>query len=247
MKILEGKKALVTGSGRGIGRQIAIELASMGAFVYVNYAYNDVEAQNTKEMIEKEGGKCALVKKNLSDDDCASALFEMTGEVDILIHNASVQYNAKWNEINTEQFVSQIDCNLRAPLLLTQVYEPGMERKGWGRIISIGSVQEVKPHVNMAIYAASKCALTSLMKSLSLQLSDKGITVNCIAPGVIATDRNQKALSDESYRNVVLSKIPMAREGDACEFRGIIRLLCSDDAAYITGQNIFVDGGMGIK
>lgn len=241
------KKAIITGSGRGIGRQMAIELASEGIFVFVHYAGNDEQANITKNMIESAGGKCALIKKNLCDEDCAYYIYSQTGDVDILIHNASVQYRKKWAEITEEEFCDQINCNLKAPLFLTQKYVPHMKEQGWGRIISVGSVQEKKPHDDMLVYSSSKCALTGMMRSLSLQLCGTGITVNSIAPGVIATDRNAESLADDKYRSVVLSKIPMNRAGDASEFRGIVRLLCSDDASYITGQNIFVDGGMGIK
>ena len=241
------KKALITGSGRGIGRQMAIELASEGIFVFVHYAGNDEQANITKNMIESTGGKCALIKKNLCDEDCADYIYSQTGDVDILIHNASVQYRKKWAEITEEEFCDQINCNLKAPLFLTQKYVTHMKEQGWGRIISVGSVQEKKPHDDMLVYSSSKCALTGMMRSLALQLCGTGITVNSIAPGVIATDRNAESLADDKYRSVVLSKIPMNRAGDASEFRGIVRLLCSDDASYITGQNIFVDGGMGIK
>lgn len=241
------KKALITGSGRGIGRQMAIELASEGIFVFVHYAGNDEQANITKSMIESAGGKCALIKKNLCDGDCADYIYSQTGDVDILIHNASIQYRKKWAEITEDEFCDQINCNLKAPLFLMQKYVPHMKEQGWGRIISVGSVQERKPHDDMLVYSSSKCALTGMMRSLALQLCGTGITVNSIAPGVIATDRNAEALADDKYRSVVLSKIPMNRAGDASEFRGIVRLLCSDDASYITGQNIFVDGGMGIK
>lgn len=247
MKTLEGKRALVTGSGRGIGRQMAISLAEEGAFVYIHYVGNDAAALEAKSLVEQVGGKCELVKKDLADDDCAEYIYSKTGDVDIFIHNASVQYRKKWQEITLDEFATQINCNLRSSLLLCQKYVPYMKEKNWGRIISVGSVQERKPHDDMLVYSSSKAALTAMMRSLSLQLVTYGITVNSIAPGVIATDRNADALADDTYRKIVLSKIPMGRAGGAEEFKGIVKLLCSDEASYITGQNIFVDGGMGIK
>jgi len=246
MNFLEGRKALVTGSGRGIGRQMAIALAECGAFVFIHYVGNDAAALEAAELIKNDGGQCEIIKKDLADADCAEYIYSKTGDVDIFIHNASVQFRRKWQEITSDEFATQINCNLRAALLLCQKYVPHMKKQGWGRIISVGSVQERKPHNDMLVYSSSKAALTAMMRSLSLQLVTFGITVNSIAPGVIATDRNADALADDAYRKIVLSKIPMGRAGDAEEFKGIVKLLCSDEASYITGQNIFVDGGMSI-
>ena len=243
---LKNKVALITGASRGIGRAIAVALANQGCEVYINYIGNDEKAEETKDIIESNGGKCNLVKADMCLKNCGDIIAKKVKHVDILILNASIQYRKSWCDITTEDFENQINCNLRGPMLLMQKYVPNMIKNGWGRIITIGSVQETKPHADMLVYSASKCALTAMAKSLALQLAQTGVTVNSIAPGVICTDRNTEALSDENYAEIVRAKIPMGYFGKAEDCAEIITTLCSDGARYITGQNIFVDGGMGI-
>ena len=132
-------------------------------------------------------------------------------------------------------------------MLLMQKYVTGMLARKWGRIITVGSVQERKPHADMLVYSASKTALTSMAQSIALQLAGTGITVNSVAPGVIYTDRNTEALSDAKYAESVKEKIPMGFWGEPSDCGTVFEMLCSEEARYITGQNIFVDGGMGIK
>lgn len=241
------KKALITGAGRGIGRAAAIKLASMGFEIFANFAGNTAAAEETKAVIEKNGGVCTLVQYDLRKADCAEKLYEATGDVDVLILNASIQYRKKWNEITPEEYDDQMNCNFRASLLLIQKYAPGMVKKGFGRIITVGSVQEAKPHPDMLVYSSSKAALTLMARSLALQLAGTGVTVNSVAPGVVATDRNAEALADEDYRKVVLSKIPLGYCAEPEDLAGVFAFLCSDAGAYMTGQNLFVDGGMSVK
>ena len=244
---LKGKKALITGASRGLGREIAIRLAKDGCEVYVNYAGNTKKAEETKSLIEKNGGVCRLACADLRNADCAERLYEITGDVDILVLNASIQFRNRWTDITAYEFEQQINCNLRSAMFLMQKYVSGMLDKKWGRIITVGSVQERKPHSDMLVYSASKTALTSMAQSVAIQLADTGITVNSVAPGVIYTDRNTEALSNEEYAESVKGKIPMGFWGEPSDCGGIFEMLCSEDARYITGQNIFVDGGMGIK
>lgn len=241
------KKALITGGSRGIGRSIAIRLAKEGYEVFVNYVSDAKSAAKVKEEIESAGGKCTIIEADLCKTDCAEKLFAASGNVDVLVLNASIQYRNKWENITVSEFETQINCNLRASLLLIQKYAPGMTESGWGRIITIGSVQERKPHPDMLVYSASKSALTTMAQSLALQLAGTGITVNSVAPGVIYTDRNIEALSDEAYANEIKAKIPVGFWGEPDDCAETISYLCSDGANYVTGQNIFVDGGMGIK
>lgn len=244
---LNGKKVLITGASRGIGKAIALTLAKCGAVVYLNYVSDQIKAEETKRQIEENGGKCVLVREDISEQGCDEKLYAMTGDIDILILNASVQIRKKWYDITISDFEKQINCNLRAALFLMQRYSKKMIDKKWGRIITIGSVQEKKPHPDMLIYSAAKTALTSMAKSFALQLADTGVTINSVAPGVIYTDRNTEALSDEKYANEVKNKIPMGYWGTPDDCSGIIEFLCSDNARYITGQDIFIDGGMSIK
>ena len=131
---LKDKKALITGASRGIGKALAKELALCGCEVFVNYAGNDKKAEETKGEIENSGGRCTLARVNLEEADCAEKLFEITGGVDILILNASIQFRNRWTDITAEEFERQINSNLQAPMFLMQKYIPGMINKGWGLI-----------------------------------------------------------------------------------------------------------------
>ena len=244
---LKHKKALITGASRGIGKSIAKRLASCGYEVIVNYVGNDKKASETKGEIDASGGKCVLAKVNLERTDCAEKLYEKTGDIDILILNASIQIRNKWTDISMDEFERQINCNLRAPMLLMQKYIPKMIQREWGRVVTIGSVQEAKPHADMLVYSAAKSALTAMARSMALQTAGSGVTVNSVAPGVIYTDRNLDALADASYAARVKDKIPMGNWGKPEDCCALIEMLCSEGASYITGQNIFVDGGMGIQ
>ncbi len=241
------KKALVTGASRGIGRAIAISLAKDGFKVYINYVSDSTKAQQVKDVIELSGGECELVQCDLTSVSCAEDIAKSIDCIDVLVLNASIQYRNSWDKITMEEFDTQINCNWRSSLLLIQKFMPKMVENGWGRVITIGSVQERKPHPDMLVYSSTKAALTLMAQSLSLQVANTGVTVNSVAPGVIVTDRNTAALSDEEYAKQVMAKIPMNRCGVPEDCAGIVSFLCSDSASYITGQNIYVDGGMGIK
>ena len=240
---LNGRRALVTGSSRGIGNAIALELARVGADIIVHYVGSTRAAQQVAEDIRALGQRADVVQADLSDPKGADGLLEKTGPVDILVLNASMQIKNKWEAITDEQFDAQVNCNLRASMKLIQQAVPAMREKHWGRIVTIGSVQETKPHPDMLVYSATKAAQTLMAKSLALQLADDGITVNNVAPGVIYTDRNVEALSDPQYASHVMSLIPVGFWGEKEDCAGIVRLLCSEEGRYITGQSIYVDGG----
>lgn len=164
-------------------------------------------------------------------------------DIDALVLNASLQYRNHWEEIPLSEVYEQLNCNFVSSLMLIQAAVPNMKKKGWGRIVTVGSVQEAKPHPDMLIYSASKAAQTNMVKSLSLQLAPFGITVNNMAPGVIYTDRNVEALSDPEYAKKVTASIPVGFYGTPDDCAGTVSLLCSDEGRYITGQSIYVDGG----
>ena len=241
--LLEGKRALVTGSSRGIGSAIAVELAKTGADVVIHYAGNAECAQKIADQIAALGRDVQLLQADLSNLADCEGIIEKTGPVDILVLNASVQFRKKWEEITDEEFNKQINCNLRASLKLIQQAVPAMRRNHWGRIVAIGSVQEAKPHPDMLVYSASKAAQTMMVKSLASQLAKDGITVNSVAPGVIYTDRNREAMADEAYAKTVMASIPVGFYGEKEDCAYIVRLLCSDEGRYITGQSYYVDGG----
>jgi NAD(P)-dependent dehydrogenase (short-subunit alcohol dehydrogenase family) len=243
---LSGKRALVTGSARGIGSAIALELARSGAEITLHYVNNRESAEETGRKIADMGEKHRVLQADLSLPGGASDLMRLCGDVDILILNASMQFRRPWEQITREEFELQINCNLWSSLVLIQHTVPAMRKKKWGRIITIGSVQESKPHPGMLVYSASKAAQTMMVKSLALQLAADGITVNNIAPGVIKTDRNTEALSDEAYAERVRNTIPLGYIGEKEDCAPIVRLLCTEEGRYITGQSIYVDGGKSI-
>ena len=160
------KKVLVTGSSRGIGRAIALRLANDGYFVYVHAAGNIEKAKETAEIITKNGGKAEVVTADLCDIKQTQALANRVGDIDALILNASLQYRTPWAEISVDACYEQLNCNFVSSMLLIQSAVPNMKKNGWGRIVTIGSVQEAKPHPDMLVYSASKAAQTNMMQSL---------------------------------------------------------------------------------
>ena len=237
---LKGKKALVTGSTQGIGFAIAKCLAEHGAKVYVSGAKNE---EKVKSAAAKIDGAIPVVA-DLSEKNCAEKIYSVTGDIDILILNASVQVRKAWNEITDDEFDFQMDTNFRASLKLIQKFTPNMIENRWGRIVTVGSVQQSKPHKDMLIYAASKAAQMNMVINLAKQLAPFGVTVNNVAPGVIDTPRNEDALNDKEYAKKVIDGIPCGYAGDTEDCVGGVLLLCSDAGRYITGDNLDIDGGM---
>lgn len=237
------KTALVTGASRGIGRAIALRLAKDGYRVIVHCAGNTEKAEQVKNLIRNQGGNALTIQCDLRNTQDAGQLLSRTGPVDVLILNASVQYKTPWQEISLDACYEQLNCNFVSSMVLMQQYATHMKAQNWGRIVTIGSVQEAKPHPDMLVYSASKAAQTNMVQSLSVQLAPFGITVNNVAPGVIATDRNAEALSDPIYAQKVTDSIPMGYYGTPEDLAGTVSLLCSEDGRYITGQSIYVDGG----
>lgn len=237
---LKGKTALVTGSTQGIGFAIARCLADYGAKVFVHGANNMEKCEKASMQIPGSLPVCA----DLSEKDSAEKLYMATGDVDIVIANASVQFRTPWDEIGEEELEKQLQVNLKSTLKLFQLYGKKMKENRWGRLITVGSVQQYKPHKDMAVYAATKAAQMNLVTNLAKQLAPFGITVNNLAPGVIATPRNEAALSDAEYAKKVYAGIPMGYAGTAEDMAGAALLLCSDAGRYITGIDLVVDGGM---
>ena len=240
------KTALVTGSARGIGRAIAVRLAQDGYRVILHGASESANALKVKQIIEENGGTAQVMACDLTNTENVIAFCKSLPPIDVLILNASLQYRTPWQEISVEACQEQLSCNFVSGMLLLQAVADHMKNNRWGRIITIGSVQEAKPHPDMLVYSASKAAQTNMMQSLSLQLAKDGITVNNVAPGVIYTDRNVEALSDPEYAKKVTDSIPAGFYGIPEDVAAIVSLLCSDAGRYITGQSIFVDGGKSV-
>ena len=240
---LNGHKALVTGSSRGIGSAIALELAGAGADVIVHCSAPSEKADNICRQIIELGRKSEVVCSDLTNIDEVKTLCDKIRDVDILVLNASTQIKKSWESISPEEMITQLSSNCIASVMLSQAVVPYMKEKGFGRIIAIGSVQELKPNPKMLSYSMSKCAQNGMVKSLAMQLAEYGITVNDVAPGVVVTDRNLEALSDIEYAKKVIASIPAGFYGQKEDPIGLIRVLCSEYGRYITGQTIFVDGG----
>lgn len=240
MADFKGKKVLITGSTQGIGLEIARQFSQCGAVVFINGAASEEKINNVVKSISNS--RPALC--DLSNPDCAEILYEITGDIDILILNASIQYRKAWDEISDEEFDRQIAVNFKSSLKLIQKYVPYMREQKWGRVVTVGSVQQAKPHKDMLVYAATKAAQNNMVMNLAKQLASFNITVNNVAPGVIETSRNFDALADEEYVKTVLAGIPCGHIGKAKDCAGLMLLLCSDEGKYMTGENIFIDGGM---
>lgn len=247
---LNNRLALVTGSSRGIGKAIALALADAGADLAVHYAGNRTAAEECCEEIRALGRKAQCFQAELSVSGASKSLHdEVTtamGAPDIVVANASIQDRVDWQDITEEQALRHYQVNVASILSLIQAATPAMREKKWGRILTIGSVQQSVPHPQLAAYAVTKSALLNLVRNLAKQLAPDGITLNNLAPGAIATDRNAEALSDEDYRQKVIDHIPTGRIGTPHDCAGAALLLCSDAGAYITGADLYVDGGMSL-
>ena len=242
----EGKIALVTGGGRGIGRELCLKLALCGAAVAVNYSGNMEAALETRQMIEKTGGRVAVYHADIADYRQCEAMFaaiaEELGAPDILINNAGITRDELIMRMSPEDFTEVLDVNLRGTFHCTKLATRAMMKTRWGRIVNIASIVGLIGNIGQANYAASKAGVIALTKSAARELARRGITVNAIAPGFIETDMTA-ALTD-FVREQMLASIPQQRFGSPKDVAEAAAFLCSDAAAYITGQVIAVDGGM---
>ena len=247
---LQGRCALVTGSSRGIGRAVAFALGRAGAKVIFHGASDspalrDAVAAARAEGIDAESrvadlGDAAACDRLAADcaADCAAA--------DILVLNASVQSYGHIAEFDDAAFERMVRTNLRSSFALVRTFGAAMAARGWGRIVSIGSVNQGHPAPRLAIYGAMKAAQRNLMLTAAKEWAAQGVTVNTVAPGVIATDRNAKVLSDASFADPLRETIPAKRFGTPEDCAGIVLALCSDACSYVTGADIPVDGGLSL-
>ena len=234
------KKVLITGSTQGIGKALAVAFVKEGYEVIVHCS-KDIEKA---ERVRAEIGANQAVVCDLSNMDEVNALYEKTGAVDCLILNASVQYKELWQDITDETFDKQFDINVKSTLKLMQAYYPAMQEKGFGRIVTIGSVNQYRQHSELSVYSATKCAVMKLVEIIAKQVAPFGVTVNSVAPGAIVTPRNESVYNDNEKRKAVEAVIPMGRFGQSEEIVGAVLMLCSEQGSYITGTDIIIDGGM---
>ncbi len=237
---LTGKQALVTGSSQGIGKEIANALAEHGAEVIAHGSRESEKLTAAARYI----GADKIAVCDISRSDAAEILFSQTGAVDILVLNASVQYKRPWDKYSDEELNMQIDCNLKSTYKLIRKYSEPMKKSGWGRIVTLGSVNQYNNHPELSLYGVTKAAQKKLVENIASELAPFGITINNIAPGAIETPRNDEALADEAFRSKVVASIPAGYVGAPDDMNGAALLLCSDEGRYITGSEIIVDGGM---
>ena len=245
---LTGKTAFVTGSARGIGRAVAAAFAEFGARVIVHGARPSGPLEESLAAVRAYNAACDAVTGDLGVPEEVEAIFARLRELDalpdILVANASIQKNIHWSAFDAAEAHHEMEVNFHATLRLFQLAYPKMKAQGWGRLISVGSVQEQRPHPEMCAYAATKAALENLVRNLARQVAREGITVNNLCPGAFATDRNAAALSNPVYREKVLNAIPMHDTGRPEDAAGAALLLASDAGRYITGATLMVDGGL---
>jgi 3-oxoacyl-[acyl-carrier protein] reductase len=236
-------RALVTGGSGGIGSSICRRLAAAGHFVYVHANRNVAAAEAAVASIAAAGGKARAVQFDLTDADAARAAAENMleeGPVQILVNNAGFHDDAVFPGMSATQWHRVIDVSVNGFYNVTQPLVLPMIRTRWGRIVSISSVSALQGNRGQVNYAAAKGALNSATKALSLELATRGITVNAVAPGIIATGMSEPVFDDASIDRLV----PMKRAGTADEVAGLVAYLVSAEAAYITGQVISINGGM---
>lgn len=244
---LDGRTALVTGGRREIGRAIALGLAAQGARVVIHHAGTPEElhdAQGVVREIEAAGGQSVAVAADFAAEGAAAGLAADAlafGAIDILVLNASIEIRQAWTDITDAEFDAQVNVNLRATLVLMQALMPAMAERGWGRVLTIGSIQQVFPSPVMLVYAGAKAMQHNWAINLARQLGASGVTVNNLAPGVIHTARNRDALVTEAP--ALLARVPVGRLGRPEDLVGAALLLCSDAGSYINGASLFVDGG----
>lgn len=241
---LGDRVAIITGASRGIGRSTALALAAEGANVVVNYASSSTAAEEVVKTITDAGGNAIALQADVSKLDQVDTLINKTlekfGRVDVLVNNAGITRDTLLLRMKPEDWQAVIDLNLTGVFLCTRAVSKVMLKQKSGRIINITSVAGQMGNPGQANYSAAKAGVIGFTKSVAKELASRGITVNAVAPGFIATDMTSDLKSDE-----ILKYIPLARYGEPEEVAGMIRFLAADPAAaYITGQVLNVDGGM---
>lgn len=247
---LAGKVALVTGASRGMGKAIALKLASLGAKVAVNYvaieASNKVDADNLVESIIRLGGEAISIEADVRDSEAVKAMVEQVtdkwSKIDILVNNAGINRDTLLLRMSDEAWDDVISTNLRGAYLCTKFALRSMMRQAWGRIINISSVTGIVGNAGQSNYAASKGGLVAFTKSVAREMGSRNITVNSVAPGYIITGMTDKLPSER--KEAILAMIPLQRFGQPEDVAELVAFLASDRAGYITGQAITIDGGL---
>lgn len=241
-----GKVAVITGAGRGIGRAIALQFAEAGYQVVINYRSSITQVEELLTSIQAGGGKAIAIRADISKEEEAKQLVDETvkqlGKIDVLVNNAGITKDNLMMRMSEAEFDSVIDINLKGTFFCMKYASAVMLRQKSGKIINISSVVGLTGNVGQVNYAASKAGVIGMTKSAAKELASRGITVNAVAPGFIETDMTE-VLSDK-VKETTMANIPLRRYGKAGEVAGAVIFLASEAANYITGQVLQVDGGM---
>jgi 3-oxoacyl-[acyl-carrier protein] reductase len=247
MARLEGKTALITGAGRGIGRATAIRLAAGGARIAINYKGNTAAAEETKRAVEGAGSQATLIQGDVSVDADADRVVKEAlafggGTLDILVNNAGITRDNLLLRMSAEEWDAVLDLNLRGAFLVTKAaMRPMMKQRG-GRIVNVSSIAGVMGNAGQANYSAAKAGLIAFTKTVAREMASRNITANAVAPGFVPTDLT--SIVPQDVQDAMLKQIPLGRFGTAEDVANAIAFLASDEASYITGQVLIVDGGM---
>ena len=236
---LEGRTALVTGGSRGIGRAIATELAKAGAQVVIGYRAGGDEAEEAAGEI---GGRA--VQADVSDPVGAKRLVDAAGDVDILVNNAGVTRDGLLARMSDEDWDVVIDTNLRGTFNTCRAVTRGMMKRRAGAIVNVSSIVGLHGNPGQTNYSASKAGIIGFTKALARELGSRGVRANVVAPGYISTRLTNEL--PEELKNAMLANTPLGRFGDPEDVAGVVRFLCSDEAAFVTGEVLLVDGGLGM-
>lgn len=243
---LEHKVAIVTGASRGIGKAIALELARSGADVVINYSGNEEAAKNVANEIEQLGRRALVIKANVAVSSEVEEMFKEAinafGKVDILVNNAGITRDNLMMRMKEEEWDAVINTNLKGVYNCMKAATRPMMRQKSGRIVNISSVVGILGNPGQVNYVAAKAGVIGITKTMAKELASKGITVNAVAPGFIETDMTDEL--SEGIREGLLKQIPLNKLGQPEDIAKVVRFLVSEDAQYMTGQTISVDGGM---
>ena len=244
--LLDGKCALVTGASRGIGRAVALKLAEEGAKVALNFAGNEAAANEVRQEIEAAGGQAILVKADVANEAAVQEMVQKTadafGRIDILVNNAGITRDGLLARMKEEDWDAVLSTNLKGVFLTTKAVAKLMMKQRAGRIVNMASVVGVTGNAGQANYSAAKAGVIGFTKTIAKELASRGVTANAVAPGFIDTDMTS-VLSDKA-KEAALTGIPLGRMGTPEDVAAAVLFLASDQASYVTGQVLHVDGGM---